>query len=206
MQTPQDGTGHPAPADATAALGTRDRILATTARLLQHQGYEGTGIKQIAREAKATLGSVYHFFPGGKQELAMEALQHGDREFAELLRTVLATVEDPADAVLAAVDAFADALRASGWTDGCPVTTTALETTGTSPEIQEVCAAAFRSWQDAVHDKLRTAGIPEPDARELAVTVINTLGGAEITAQVFRDDAPLRIAGRHLARLIRTYR
>ena len=89
---------------------------------------------------------------------------------------------------------------------GCPVTTTALETSGTSPEIRRVCAAAFESWQAAVHDKLRTSGIPDPDARELAATVINTLGGAEVSAQVLRDDKPLRIAGRHLARLIGSYR
>ncbi|MFF4951893.1 TetR/AcrR family transcriptional regulator [Streptomyces chattanoogensis] len=188
------------------ARGTRDRILETAARLLQHQGYEGTGIKQIAREARATLGSVYHFFPGGKQELAIAAIQHSDREFADMLRAALAVKEDPAEAVPAVFDALADALRASDWADGCPVTTTALETSGTSPEIQRVCAAAFQSWQAAVHDKLRTSGIPDPDARELAATVVNTLGGAEVSAQVLRDDEPLRIAGRHLARLIAGYR
>ncbi|MEU9116542.1 TetR/AcrR family transcriptional regulator [Streptomyces sp. NPDC048483] len=189
-----------------SALGTRDRILETAARLLQHQGYEGTGIKQIAREAQATFGSVYHFFPGGKQELAIAAIQHSDQEYLELLRAALGAVDDPADAVLALADGLADALRASDWADGCPVTTTALETSGTSPDIQRVCAAAFQSWQAVVHDKLSACGIADPDAGELAATVINTLGGAEVSAQVLRDDEPLRIAGRHLARLIRSYR
>ena len=56
-----------------------------------------------------------------------------------------------------------------------------------------------------MHEKLRDAGIPDRDARELACTVINTLEGAELAAQVARSDRPLRIAGTHLARLIASY-
>lgn len=56
---------------------------------MQHQGYENAPIKQIVRDAEATLGSLYHFFPGGKQELAVAAIRFGDQEFAELLRSGL---------------------------------------------------------------------------------------------------------------------
>ncbi|AOS63477.1 AcrR family transcriptional regulator [Actinoalloteichus hymeniacidonis] len=86
-----------------------------TARLLQRQGYEGTPIKQIAAAAEATLGSVYHFFPGGKQELAAEAIRYSDEEFAEVLRAGLAAEADSADAMLAIVTLLADGLRASDW-------------------------------------------------------------------------------------------
>ncbi|MER5650178.1 TetR/AcrR family transcriptional regulator [Streptosporangium sp. NPDC002524] len=58
---------------------TRDRIVIAASRLLQRQGYVGTGIKQIAKEAKATMGSVYHFFPDGKEAVAVAAIEHGDR-------------------------------------------------------------------------------------------------------------------------------
>ncbi|MEW1837352.1 hypothetical protein AB0392_05280 [Nonomuraea angiospora] len=57
-----------------------------------------------------------------------------------------------------------------------------------------------------VADKLRRVGIAEQDARELAHTVINTLEGAELDAQVSHSEQPLHIAGRHLARLISSYR
>ncbi|MEV5507992.1 TetR/AcrR family transcriptional regulator [Streptomyces orinoci] len=189
-----------------AALGTRERIVRTTARLLQRQGYEGTGIKQIAREAGATLGSVYHFFPGGKQELAVAAIQHGDQEFAELLREGLAAEDDPAEAIAGCTRLLAAALRESGWAEGCPVTATALETLGTSADIQRACGAAFGHWSELVAEKLRTAGLAEEDARALAITVINTLEGAETTAQVLRSEEPLLLAGRHLAMLVHAHR
>ncbi|MET9803020.1 TetR/AcrR family transcriptional regulator [Streptomyces sp. NPDC006368] len=190
----------------TATTGTRDRIVVAAAHLIQRQGYVGTGIKQIAKEAEATLGSVYHFFPGGKEAVAVAALTHSGEEFATILREALAAEDDPAAAVDACARLLAEALRASDWRDGCPVTAAALETLGVDSEIQRVCATALRGWQDMVADKLRAAGFPAAEARELAMTVISTLEGAEVTAQVNRDEEPLLLAGRHLARLISAYR
>ena len=184
---------------------TRDRIVVAASRLIQRQGYVGTGIKQIAQEASATLGSVYHFFPGGKEAVGVAALGHGTEEFTTLLRAALDSEDDPADAVMAAAQHLATALSASGWTDGCPVTAAALETLGGDSGIQRACAEAFASWEQIVHDKLVDGGFPADDARELATTVISTLEGAEVTAQVRRSEEPLLTAGRQLARLVRSY-
>jgi TetR/AcrR family transcriptional repressor of lmrAB and yxaGH operons len=184
---------------------TRDRIVVATARLVQRQGYVGTGIKQIAQEAQATLGSVYHFFPGGKEAVAVAAIKHSSEEFAELLRTALDSVEDPADAVVACARQLAEELRESGWTDGCPVTAAALETLGTDSEIQQACAAALRSWEQLIFDKLLSCGFPSQSARDLAITIIGAFEGAEVNAQVNRNEEPLHAVGRQLARLVRSH-
>lgn len=173
---------------------------------MQRQGYEATGLKQISQEAQATLGSVYHFFPGGKTELAAEAIRHGDREFADVLRTALERVEDPAEAIIACADELAEGLRDSGWLDGCPITTTALESAGRVPDLQRAAEQAFANWRGLVCDSLHRSGLPEDVASDLAHTVINTLEGAEMSAQVSRSETPLRLAGGHLARLINSYR
>ncbi|KAB8161598.1 TetR family transcriptional regulator [Streptomyces sp. 3MP-14] len=184
---------------------TRDRIVVAAARLLQRQGYVGTGIKQIAREARATLGSVYHFFPGGKEAVAVAAITHSAEEFSTLLRKALDSDDDPADAVTACAHQLAVELRESGWIDGCPVTAAALETLGTDSEIQRVCADALRDWVRLVHDRLVRGGLPAESAGELAVTVVSALEGAEVTAQVNRSEEPLLVTGRQLARLVRSY-
>ncbi|WP_329083760.1 MULTISPECIES: TetR/AcrR family transcriptional regulator [unclassified Streptosporangium] len=184
---------------------TRDRIVIAASRLLQRQGYVGTGIKQIAKEAQATLGSVYHFFPDGKEAVAVAAIKHGDQEFAAVLREALDSRQDPGAAVEACARQLATSLRESGWTDGCPITAAALETLGTDSEIQQVCAAALRSWEGLVYDKLLRSGFRAEDARDLATTIISTLEGAEVTAQVRRSEEPLRAAGRQLARLVGSY-
>ncbi|MFJ8845663.1 TetR/AcrR family transcriptional regulator [Streptomyces cyaneofuscatus] len=184
---------------------TRDRIVVAAARLLQRQGYVGTGIKQIATESQATLGSIYHFFPGGKEAVAVAAIRYSDQEFAALLREALDGEDDPAEAVLSCTRQLAAGLRESGWIDGCPVTAAALETLGADSEIQQACADALNGWEGLVRDKLLRCGFPAGEARELATTVISAVEGAEVTAQVNRSEEPLLAAGRQLARLVRSY-
>ncbi|MEU6985685.1 TetR/AcrR family transcriptional regulator [Streptomyces sp. NPDC046324] len=192
-----------APVDPETA-GTRERIVRTTSRLMQRQGYEGTGVKQISREAGATLGSVYHFFPGGKQELGVAAVRLGDEEFTGFLRQALDA--EPEEALVALTTALARGLRESDWLDGCPVTSTVVGTATSAPDIQQAAAEAFARWRAVVAGRLVATGFAEADAEELAHTVIATLEGAELAAQTARSTVPLEIAGRHLARLVDSYR
>lgn len=194
-----------APVDPETA-GTRERIVRTTSRLMQRQGYEGTGIKQISREAGATLGSVYHFFPGGKQELGTTAVRLGDEEFTEFLREALDAEPEPEKALVALTMALAQGLRESDWLDGCPVTSTVVGTATSAPAVQQAAADAFARWRAVVAGRLAATGFAESDAEELAHTVIATLEGAELAAQTARSTVPLEVAGRHLARLVASYR
>ncbi|MCX4657878.1 TetR/AcrR family transcriptional regulator [Streptomyces uncialis] len=189
----------PRPSDAD----TRRRIIRATAALLQQQGYESTSVKRIAGTAQASPSSVYHFFPGGKQELAIEAMHHGAREFGEMLAAGLASSADPAEATAACALLLADDLRRSDWSDGCPVAVTALETVGRVPGLQEAATQALTRWQDLVTTKLTGSGIPSAEARSLAGTVISMLEGAELLSRVTADDTPLRDAAVHLAQLVR---
>ena len=77
---------------AVDARETRDRILDATIRLLRRQGYTATGIKQIVAEGDAPLGSVYHYVPGGKEQIGAEALART----GERIRRTIATAAEPA--------------------------------------------------------------------------------------------------------------
>ena len=50
--------------------GTRERIVTATNELFRRRGYNGTSLKDVTVASGATTGSLYHFFPGGKAELA----------------------------------------------------------------------------------------------------------------------------------------
>ena len=68
-----------------SADDTKDRIVNASAELFRRQGYTGTGLKQIAAEAEAPFGSIYHFFPGGKEQLGEEVIRVGGEFFRRLL-------------------------------------------------------------------------------------------------------------------------
>ncbi len=67
---------------------TKDRIVAAAANAFQRQGYAGSGLKQISSDSGAPFGSLYHFFPGGKEELAEQTLRTAGRWYQELVEAV----------------------------------------------------------------------------------------------------------------------
>ena len=172
-----------------AARGTRERIVLSASRLLQRQGFDGTGIKQIAKEAGASLGSLYHFFPGGKQELATEAIARMGDEFATSLGATLRSEEDAGAAVAACAHLLAGHLRDAERIDDCGFVSIALGIVGRAPDVRAAIGRAVQSWQDLVAEKLRGAGISADDAQDLASTVLATLEGAETACRISGSDA-----------------
>lgn len=149
---------------------------------------------------------MYHFFPGGKAELAAEAIRLDDREFGDLLRTALSGHRDPGKALAACTRAVAASLRADGWVGSCTFSGTAVETSTGAPQVQQAIAEAVGHWQEIVGETLRAGGLRAAAARDLACTAVALLEGASLASQIACDDRPLRIAGRHLERLAATYR
>jgi AcrR family transcriptional regulator len=178
---------------------TRERFVATGAELLRRQGYNATGVKQIVTEAEATLGSLYHFFPGGKEELGAEAVRASGALYALLLPAVF----DPAPDVVTAVrDFFAGAaehVEASGYADACPIATVALEVSSASEPLREACAAVFSSWIESGTERFVAAGIGVVTARELTIAMIAALEGAFVLARALRSTEPLQAAGETVA-------
>src|SRR5690242_13146889 len=110
---------------------SRDRMIRTTAKLLRRQGYAATGWREVVATSKTPWGSQAHHFPGGKEQLAAEAIGRSGAAYERLLRGALADGK-PSDAVKAWCEVAAVELERSGWADGCPIATVALETAHTS--------------------------------------------------------------------------
>ncbi len=172
-------------------VGSRDRLIAATDRLLRQHGYTGTSLADIATEGKAPMGSIYFHFPGGKEQLAVEALKHGAAEVAEGMRLALAAGRNPVQALANCATRWADIMEASDWKGGCPVAATALQMCSTSDPIRSACAEIFQSWINLLSDYLLGVGYSKGDANRLAETTISLLEGGELLARVQRHRGPL---------------
>jgi TetR/AcrR family transcriptional repressor of lmrAB and yxaGH operons len=180
---------------------TRDRFVAAASQLFQQQGFEATTVQQIARQGRAPIGSLYYYFPGGKEELGSAAVAYGAAEFGEVLRQGLAGGTTPSAALSGCAELLAQRLEATGWIDGCPVATVALETVQRSHELQAAAGAALEGWVALVADHLRALGVAPARAKALASTTIALLEGAELMARVLASREPLERAAVHLAEL-----
>ena len=74
----------------------RSRILLTMARLIEKQGYHATGLNEIIRESNTPKGSLYYYFPGGKEQIGAEAILEAGKIISGRLRGVLAGETPPA--------------------------------------------------------------------------------------------------------------
>ncbi len=52
----------------------KDNIVVAAMSLFRRQGYASTGLNQILQESGAPKGSLYHYFPGGKEQLGLAAV------------------------------------------------------------------------------------------------------------------------------------
>lgn len=184
---------------------TQQRISQAAALLFQRQGYVGTGLKQIAAESGAAFGSIYHFFPGGKTDLAESATRQAGAAYRDLTYGVLTSVEEPEKALLLMFETAAAHLAESGYADACPIATLALEVASTDERLRVVTDEVFADWVEVGTGWF--ARWVEPDAaRDLAASMIMLLEGAFLLARAAREPGPLLVAGRSMVALLRTAR
>ena len=149
------------------AASTRERMLVSTALLIRERGARATSIDDVLQHSGTPRGSVYHHFPGGREQLLREATEMA----ADWVVGQIEAGDDPA----AVLDALVDQLHA-----GCPVMAVAVED-GT--EAQAAAGVAFGRWREA----LERRGVP-PDR---AVLAIAALEGAVVVSRAQDDPSAL---------------
>ncbi|HEY6409330.1 MAG TPA: helix-turn-helix domain-containing protein, partial [Ktedonobacteraceae bacterium] len=132
----------------------RDLIIETTCILLESQGYHATGLNQIIAESGSPKGSLYHYFPQGKEELTAEAIARSGRIVERNIRSALANNEEPAEAIATFVRTIARGVETSKFRAGGPLTTVALETINSSERLNLACREAYAWIRDAFEEKL----------------------------------------------------
>jgi AcrR family transcriptional regulator len=173
---------------------TRDRILFATAELFRHQGYNGTGLKQVVAEADAPFGSLYHHFPGGKQELGEEVIHSAGAFFQALVTAVYDDQATTEASVRAIFSGAAETLEATDYEDACPIATVALEVAGTDDRLRAATAAVFERWSEALTERVGD--------RDQALAIIAALEGAFVLCRASRSTEAMHAAGTMAAALV----
>jgi AcrR family transcriptional regulator len=177
------------------AAATKERIVERSAELFRRQGYAGTGVKQIVAEASAPFGSLYHFFPGGKEQLGEEVIRYSGAIYGQLIDAFFVPGEDPVAATRSFFAAAAAALHASDYADACPIATVALEVSSTSEPMRQACADVFTGWVDGAAERLVECGLTPKRSRALAFSMIASLEGAFVLGRALRSTEPVDVAG-----------
>jgi AcrR family transcriptional regulator len=171
----------------------RERMIQSAAMLFRRQGVEGTSFSDVLEHSGAPRGSIYHHFPGGKAQLAQEAVGL----VSDAATGTLERAPDPIEALHACLDDWRRRLQDSDFQAGSTLAaaaTTPADVTGT----REAAAAAYARWTETFANVLRENGVRRKKAARLATLASAAIEGALVLCRARRDTAPLDDVGREL--------
>jgi AcrR family transcriptional regulator len=179
----------------------RERIVAGAADLLGRRGLNATSIRETAKHAGAPLGSTYHYFPDGKDQLAAEAVRYAGDRVAAGLRGALR--QGPVAGLGAYLDLWRGVVVDGDYRVGCPVLAVAVEEADGPTTALRAAADAFATWQGLLADSLREHGTPSGQAAQLAALAVAAVEGAVAMCRAQRTTAALDAVGAQLNTLLR---
>lgn len=184
----------------------RDDILAAAAQLFRRQGYANTGVNEILELADAPKGSLYHYFPGGKEEIGVATLKLVGAIVAGEIHTATERATAPEKAVLSVARGFAKWLEDTNFEQGCGIATTLLESSKRDDALRCAGSGALRDWRAALEACFVRFDIPEDRAARLAAMVVAAIEGGLMLARGENSTAPLMAAAEEAAEAVRLAR
>src|SRR5215203_2777517 len=180
----------------------REHILQTTCDLMEKQGYYGTGLNEIVKESGAPKGSLYHYFPEGKEQIASEAVLQSGKATAGRIQNGLSGNTNTAKAIYDFILNIADHVETSGFAAGSPLTAVAMETATKSERINSACQEAYSLLETAFKEKLLECGFTKIKAEELGAFITAAVEGGIILSRTYHSGNPLRTVAKYLKVLL----
>lgn len=186
---------------APQARASRERMLEAAETLLRERGLAGAGIHQVVARSGAPIGSVYHFFPGGKMQLVAETLRiHGEKARA-LFQRILQDKAEPLPARFRTLfRTAASGFDRAGANKSCAIGAVTLDLDARHEALRNVCRNAVDGWIASI--ALELPGSDEAVRRSFAEMVVASLEGAFILSRARQSGAPFITVGEWLARTL----
>lgn len=170
----------------------KENLVRTAMRLFRSQGYASTGLQQILAESGAPKGSLYHYFPGGKEQLALAAVEMAGGLVAEMLEGLAERhPADPAAFVRAYCETMAGWMAQSRFRSGCPIATTMLETAPQSPALTRAGVAAMTRWIEIISGVLTRSGMTRRSAALKSQVLVASIEGALLLSRMQQSTKPV---------------
>jgi TetR/AcrR family transcriptional repressor of lmrAB and yxaGH operons len=169
----------------------KENLVRTGMRLFRRQGYASTGLQQVLADSGAPKGSLYHYFPEGKESLGEAAVDMAGELIAEMLEGLARKHTDRGAFVRAYCRQMAEWMKESGFRSGCPIATTMLETAPQSPRLTAAGARAIDRWMEIIAGVLSLSGLEKREAAKQAQLLIAAMEGALLLARVRRSTRPI---------------
>jgi len=169
---------------------SRSRMIHAASELFRLRGYHATAFSDVVEESGAPRGSIYFHFPGGKQELAREAIARAADEIEDMVHQAASRAHDPASLIQALAEIQVQRLEASSYCSGCAIATMVLELAPQDDELSAEFDKVFTRWRTALIGHLRRWGVDPQRAAALADLIMAVFEGALVLSRAARSSEP----------------
>lgn len=181
----------------------REKILKTASELMEKQGYHGTGLKEIIQTSGAPKGSLYYYFPDGKEQLASEAILQAGKTVSDRFRERTAAEPNAAQAIRGFLYMVAQRMEETNFYTGSTMTMIAMETVVESKRINQACQQGYMMLIEAFRDKLLSGGMDATRAGNMAEMIIAAVEGGIILSRTYQDANHLRRIADHILGMLK---
>ena len=176
---------------------TKEMFLHTASVLFANKGYHATGINEILKKSHAPKGSLYYYFPHGKEQLAIESLELTAQKIYAEINETLSQYNNPMDGFQKHLQYIAQKIQEDidnprEDKDNISISLIALETFSSNELIRNRCKEIFAQMQTIYQKKFIQYGIEPEIADFFAMNAIILTEGALILSVTRKDSLPLR--------------
>lgn len=162
--------------------------------MFQKNGYHATGLNEIIKESATPKGSLYYYFPNGKEELAAATIKLMGDKIQHDIKEELAQNSDPVQAIKEFILDLAWKFNEKEDQENCfSIGLLALETVSISDSLRKACTEVYDMWTDTYYQKLVSSGLSSEKAKELSLILQLMIEGA-ITISLIRNDNTMLVA------------
>lgn len=164
-------------------------MVQSAAALIGSQGLNATSFSEVLASSGSPRGSIYFHFPGGKRELAKDAIRLTSEQVLAHMRAC--SPSSASEVLQHFIALFRHVVEATDGAAGCAVAGVTIDVPASDDELLIEARKAFHSWVALLAEQLEAAGVDQERARGIAVIAVAGVEGALILCRVERGSAPL---------------
>jgi TetR/AcrR family transcriptional repressor of lmrAB and yxaGH operons len=183
------------------ASEARQRMIESTVLLLAQRGLQATSFSEVLERSGAPRGSLYHYFPQGKDQLVDSALDLTETRLHGLLDAMVGSSAEAVTEFFLGI--WRAVLTRSNFQAGCAVVAVTVATE--SPDLLAHTAAIFRAWRARLAVLLEAGGLSPGDASRFAATLVASSEGAVILSRAEQGLEPFDLVAEQLLATVRSF-
>ncbi len=181
---------------------SRDKLLNAASMLFRKQGYNATSLSQITELSESPRGSVYYYFPGGKEQLAKEAIKETGDRIKDLIKETLSLYESPAIGINEYIKRIARQLEKTDERTTISLVAMSSEVWSTNETLRQICEKVYYDWEQVYVQSLINSGYEKEEATRLSTAIQSIIEGAYTLSLTKKSTEPLYIAGELIIKLL----